>query len=209
MNLLEKCRKERSLIMTTLGKDPQKLLSFVSKHGCVDTNQIYKLMRPMKDKLIQTTMSMLLNADYLNIVHDHYLVVQGHDDEYDRDVVNCIWAMLKLVPNPEDVFDSIKGNSPAKIFVTSEGKHSFELIPLQESTVHDIRKIQEKIVDKQTSTRKLSFNWPVFVVTNKDVIRIIKSSALKFPFIVAYIESFDQYGIPSIKVLKSIPKDSK
>lgn len=195
--------------MTQLSEQQQKLLNFVSKHGCVDTNQIYKLMHPVKDKYIKVLMDSLLKANLLNIVHDHYLVVQGHDDEYDKDIVNCIWAMFKLVPNPEDIFDSIKGTSPAKIFVTSEGKYSFELIPLQESKVHNIRKIQEKMADKQISTRKLSFNWPVFVVTNREVIKVIKSCEFKFPFIIAYIESFDQYGIPSIKILKSIPESSK
>lgn len=195
--------------MNQLNEQQKAIVSFVSKYGCADMYQIYQYMQPYKQEHTQVLVNYLIRSGYIELVHEHYLIIKDCKDCFNRDIINCIWAMFKLAKDKEDITDAMIGTAPAKVFFTSENKYSFELIPLKESKISDIRKVQEKIEQEYHGTRRLAHNWTVFVVSDKTVVKLIKSCDFQFPFIVAYIEDVDDYGRPKFQIIKSVPESMK
>ena len=191
--------------MITLNEQQKQILSFISKYGCADVYQIYQIMAPYKQDLTQLLIDAMLKANYIDLVHGHYLVIKDHPESYNIDTINCIWAMIKFAHSREDIIESMIGVSPAKVFLTVDNKYSFEIIPVSEAKIANIRKIQEKMLAKFDKSKNLTYSYIVFVVASKDIIKTIRNCEFSFPYVVAFIESYDEYGQPIIKLIKNNP----
>lgn len=48
-----------------------------------------------------------------------------------------------------------------------------------------------------------TYSYVVFVVTSKDIVKTIRNCEFPFPYVVAYIESHDEYRQPIFKLIKN------
>ena len=58
---------------------------------------------------------------------------------------------------------------------------------------------------KFDKSKNLTYSYIVFVVASKDIIKTIRNCEFSFPYVVAFIESYDEYGQPIIKLIKNNP----
>lgn len=195
--------------MSNLTPEQQKIMDFVSRFGCVDIEQLNIIMKPLDSDLVTILVNMLIKANRLELINEHYIVVRGEKHKYNRDIINCIWVMIRLA-KAEDYFTALNGNAPAKMYFTSGGNVAYEVVPINESTLISIRAMQDRMLAKNKQFKGVLDSYVVFVCENKEIITKIKECQLKFPFIVAYIERNENgIGMPKMKLLKSIPKEEK
>ena len=195
--------------MGKLTNEQQKILNIISKYGCLHMEQVYQLLNPTPPHIISVLINMLIKNEYVTLIQDKYLVVKNSSKGVNHDIIACIWTMMKLAKNNEEVFESMKAVSPATIYFTRDNKESFEIIPLNETNLITIRNMQDKILAKNKQFEEIADNWYVFVIDNKEIVGKIKKCELQFPFIVALHEGQDQIGVPSIRLMKSTPKKSE
>ena len=152
---------------------------------------------------------MLVKNDYVKLMQDKYLVAKSSSKGVNHDMIACIWTMMKLAKSNEEIFDAMKAVAPATIYFTRDNKESFEIVPLNETTLINIRNMQDKILAKNKQFEEIANNWYVFVIDNKEIVGKIKKCELQFPFIVALHEGQNDAGIPNIRFMKSAPKKSE
>lgn len=196
--------------MIKLSHEQQNILNLVSRFGCLDIEQAYYLLKSNPINISAILINMLIKNDYLELINEHILVGKGSKKMYDRDIINCIWVMLKIAKNESEIYDSMSAQAPAKIYFTINGKDSFELIPVNQSKLINIRTAQDKYIAKNEQFKGIANNWIVFVTDDLDVITKIKACNLQFPFLVACVGEIDEKtGIPNISLKKSIPKNKE
>lgn len=192
--------------MTNFTPEQQQIMDFVSKFGCVDINQLNIIMKPVDSDMVAILVNMLIKANRLELINEKIIVIRGEKQKYSRDIINCIWAMIRLT-NAEGYHSALAGIAPAKIYFTRNGKMAFEAVPVNESSLISIRAVQDKVLAKSKQFKGIFDSYIVFVCENKDIMKKIKECNLKFQFIVVYIEERDNgSGQPTMKVLKSEPK---
>ena len=193
--------------MARLSAEQKRIMEFLSKFGCVDIEQLYIIMRPLNSELVTILINMLVKSNHVEIVAGHYLVLKGQPADYCKDTILCIWSMMELSREREDYLNALAASSPAKIYFTSKGSNAYELIPINEAKLINVRAVQDKIMERNQQFNSILDSWIVFVCDNREIIYKIKECRLQFPFIVAYVQPSEQpEGRPRIRLLKSIPK---
>ena len=190
-----------------LSNEQQRLVDIISHFGCLDVNQAYILLEPSDKKMSTILINMLVKNNIIDIVYGNYLVIHGSDkNKYvDKNMINCIWAMMDLVKKPSEIDEAMLAVKPAKIYVTINNKDSYELVPLSDSNSTIIKCMQERYSASVKQFPDLN-TWCTFVTDNIEIVRKIKSYNLEIPFVVIYLGENDENGKPLIKKLKNRPK---
>lgn len=193
--------------MAKLSAEQKQIMEFLSKFGCVDMEQLYIIMRPLNSELVTILINMLIKSNHIEIVSGHYLVLKGQSGAYCKETILCIWTMMELSRDREDYFNALAASSPAKIYFTSKGTNAYELIPINETKLINVRAVQDKIMERNHQFETILDSWIVFVCDNREIIYKIKECKLQFPFIVSYVQPSEiPEGKPMIRLLKSTPK---
>lgn len=204
--------KKEEVCMSKLTNEQQKILNMVSKYGCLHIEQAYILLNPIQTHIASILLNMLVKNDYMDLLQGQYLVMKNSPKGYNPDTIACIWTMMELAQNNEEIFESLKATPPATIFFTRNNRESFEIVSLNESNLINIRTMQDKIIARNKQFEDITNSWYVFVIDNKEIIAKIKKCNLKFPFIVALHGKSDSNSAnskPAIKFMKSIPKTNE
>lgn len=191
--------------MANITREEHEILSYVSKFGCLDIEQLKILMQPLESRHVVTLVNCLIKKKVLSVIASRYLVTIN--SKVSRPVISCIWAMLELDSSKNDFSESMRAVFPADIFFTIRRKDSFDVMFINEGNLNKIALLQERYLEKECSKkRSLIHTVPVFVVddaSNKQLILKIKESGFSFPFILAII-AYGDAERPSIKLAKSV-----
>lgn len=186
-------------------KEQTELLNLLSNFGCIHIDQIYSLFDNIsQDTINHTLIGVLEFRKQVEILDGQYLVPYGRKDLFKKDVINCIWAMLKLAGNRDDVVNSLRAASPAIIYMTVGNKDVFEIMPVNEGTLINLRTMQEIITErnKQAEKSKVAECYYVITITNKALIEKIKAFDFKIPLVVVLLDYESNNIIPTIKIYK-------
>ncbi len=193
--------------MVQLTREEHDILSYVSKFGCLDIEQLKVLMQPLESKYVITLVNCLIKKRVLSVISSRYLVTIN--SKMSRPTISCIWAMLELDSSKSDFSESMRAVFPADIFFTAGRKDSFDVMYLDEGCLNKIALLQERYLKKESSKKSsLIQTIPVFVMddaSNKELIVRIKESGFSFPFILAII-AYGEADRPSVKLAKSVPQ---
>lgn len=190
-----------------LSKEQSMLMDIVSRFGCVSLDQAYILMKPADKRITIQLINMLIKNNYISLVQNKYLTIKGSEDKLNRDVINCIWAMMALSKyDKKVVIDSMRAVKPAVLFFSMNDKETFEVIPLNNSKLINIKATQDMYEAKMSKFSDIVQNWYVFVIEDPQMLMKLKQYQLPFKFIVALIGEVKENGYPDVKFKKSVPQ---
>ncbi len=192
--------------MVQLTRDEREIISYVSKFGCLDIEQLKVLMQPMESRNVVILVNCLIKKHVLSFLASRYLVMMNC--KISMPIISCIWAILELDSSRDDFSEAMRAIFPADIFFTVGRKDSFDVMYVDEGSLNKISLLQERYLEKEHSKKSsLIQSVPMFVmddVSNKDLIMRIKDSGFSFPFILAIV-AYGDSARPTIRLAKSVP----
>lgn len=185
--------------MANLQKEQKKVIDFISKFGCADIRQVYNMLGDLDRTDAKMVVSSLIKKNTLEIVREKYLILKGSGKKIDMDIINCIWVMSHLTHNPLEMQNALLAQHPSKLFFVADEMNSFELIPVTETKISNLQTAEVKYNAVKNRDGK---HWFMFVITDLNLIDIIKEYQLNFPFAVAILKYPEDGSRPNITIKK-------
>lgn len=194
--------------MTNLTREEHEIISYVSKFGCLDIEQLKILMQPLESKYVVTLANCMIKKHLMTFLGSRYLV--PINCKISRPIISCIWAMLQLTSSKDDFIESMRAVAPADIYFTVNRTDSFDVMYIDEGGLNKLGVLQQRYIGKESAKNSdLIKTIPIFVVddvSNKSLLQRIKDSGFSFPFILAII-AYGESDRPTVRLAKSIPKE--
>lgn len=206
---MPRAQNERKAIMSinSLSKEHKEILSLVSNFKCVDIYQLYELynfIKPNTEEKVNMIVSILESKKYLQILNGRYLVPIEKNASINNEAVSCIWTMLKLRNDKDDVVKAYEAAEPAFAFMTVANKESYELAYINAEETVKLRAVMEKI--ERYAKEPLFASKFVFVATDPAVIDLIKKATFADTVWIALLDYDKETKIPTIQIKKKTAK---
>lgn len=197
-------KKERIIYMSlvNLSKEQDEILKFLERYGCVDITQLYIILQPYTKDAIDRMIDMLVKVRKITIIDGHVVAPYG-EKSIDLGAISCIWAMLKVCNNGDEILNSFNAAEPAFAFMTVENKDSYIFVNVKSDETYKIRAIQEKVA-KSFKSKHFKDTY-IFVTTDENVRSIIKDIDFENTIYVAILDYDRKTRVPEIKLLKKKP----
>lgn len=193
-----------------LSENQGKLMELIYKFKVVEIEQVYKLFKDLSPHIITININTLIKEKYIRIYQNRYLtcVISERDKHLlDTDNATCLWAIMAISCNLDDILDTMDGSAPASYLFTSNHKQAYSVVQVSELKAINIRKSQETYDLKyQKYKEKLKlYERMLFVTDDIGLIQTINEYGLPFPYSIAYVRREKGKDLPTIKIFHSEP----
>ena len=141
--------------MSNFNEEQTIIMNITSKYGCMSMQQIYDLIPQHSHKSLQMLVTQLVKGRYLEIVDDHYVVINGYKDRYKRKAIDMLWAIIRLTNgNVEEIMDSLNAAAPVEYLLTVHNTKTYKLLTPNESKLVLLQELIEENHKKAIAKKK-------------------------------------------------------
>lgn len=182
-----------------LSKEQSEIKGLLEKYGCLDIAQAYALFDPLSRETVDSMIDMMVRTKIISIIDSHVLVLNG-DTQISLNSLSCLWAMLKVSTNKDEVTHSFLASEPAFSYMIVGNQDSYIFVNVKADETVKVRAIQEKI-EKGKKNKHFKDTY-IFVTTDEKVKKVIKDTDFMSTVYIAYLNYDKKTKIPDVKLLK-------